>query len=1046
MSLEPLSEGELAKKYRKYHKLLEGLLWTAQEVDISQDRRDWDFKMSPEERHFIKFQIAFFVRADIDVLNNLDENFGDEIDCLEARCYITTQKYQECVHIEGYNLQTETLLDEKSLQEVLKAFQSWDAVARMRAWVLKWFDRVVPIEHRLIAFAAVEGVLFSASFASLQWLRERKHLPGVTTFNTFIARDEGVHTLFTCLLVRSYLRKKPPQHIAEKIFSSAVETLDGFVDASLPASLRDMNPDSLKRYVCFQADCVLKTMGYRGMYNGTNPFPFMDKLTLNEYSKLNFFETQVTQYQTVVSPGAARLALNGRRDRGADSSVAVEEDFTQEDLLQKLVVFNESIMQYLVFDSERDFWSYHRETSEKLRNFHEVIFGFQTQRLKFDLGISVDKKNDINILEVLKTIIGCILALLHEYYSGTQKILFTSQDLGITDSSGETTTSYKHSYHIIVLFYAFSDNIETSAFTRKLRERLPPEFRPYLGSETLGVTIPRSWSELFIANREGLQGIARARSEAWNIGGLPNEKREFARELEDYREVPPCRKRRFVGVVHEKDWTWEVHASPNQSGFPRKSQQARLLDHIEKINSGEIDPWQNIERELSRLPPEPQRREYTNSDMLPYELVDTLAVRAQMKLGKTKALRTFLDQYFPEESLKDSVIRFVTFRQTFSNSLQEQFPDFSLYSEIQGDLDTTTYPRLIVQIESLHRLKMSARPEPVDLLILDEVESTLAQFSSGLHKNFVASFAVFQWMLRTARHVICLDANLSDRTFCTLERMRPSRPIHLHWNRFPRAQDDQFYFTMEQASWLRCLYDRVGAGKRVVLPVNSLKEAKTLEACLKEKYPQKNVALYSSETLPSVKTKHFGDVHLYWKSLDILIYTPTVSAGADAGERATYKNATISYLLVDYGGPSLSRQKFLRSASTSTTSVPVYFATLRTLPSCLNQVASTGARVQALPLVEEGEEIVNSHRSIGRHMELSRLEAMASAPELSSDEATVVRERLDAQEDVEPPCIKPIKNFRSGSSSRGMGAPWMRNFSKIIGKTLLTKFIRISTG
>jgi hypothetical protein len=302
----------------------------------------------------------------------------------------------------------------------------------------------------------------------------------------------------------------------------------------------------------------------------------------------------------------------------------------------------------------------------------------------------------------------------------------------------------------------------------------------------------------------------------------------------------------------------------------------RIVERVTAICEGRVNP--HVASAFESLP-DAQKTVYAEGAMRPYELRPTLAVLAQMKLGKTKTMRAYLAAHFPVDGLETPVIRILTFRQTFSNSISKDFPDFTLYSDAPGDLDPVRYPRLIVQVESLHRLTLGARPEPVDLLVLDEVESILAQFNSGLHKNFNAAFAMFQWMMQTARHVVCMDANLGDRTYQALARLRPAHPLHFHWNRFARAADDVYHFTADQGAWLGRLHAALRAGSRVVLPTNSLAEARAYEEAIRREFPGKRVMLYSSETPPSEKARHFGDVHSYWADLDVLIFTPTCSAG-----------------------------------------------------------------------------------------------------------------------------------------------------------------------
>ena len=307
----------------------------------------------------------------------------------------------------------------------------------------------------------------------------------------------------------------------------------------------------------------------------------------------------------------------------------------------------------------------------------------------------------------------------------------------------------------------------------------------------------------------------------------------------------------------------------------------RLRLHLESLWAAKHDPHAALASQFESLAGD-RRNEYSEPAMRNYELVPTLAVCAQMKLGKTKALRRYLDEHFAADAIDDSVIRFVSFRQTFGRALLEAFPDFTLYSDVPSgtQLGAVAYPRLIVQVESLHRLPAPRGANAtVDLLILDEVESILAQFNSGLHQNFAAAFAIFQWMMANARHVIVMDANLSDRTWAVLATMRPAHPVHFHWNRFARAADDVYSFTTDQKAWLGRLWGALRAGQRVVVPTNSLAEARAIDEQIRREFPAKRVMLYSSELAPSERAKHFANVHEHWGALDVLVYTPTCSAG-----------------------------------------------------------------------------------------------------------------------------------------------------------------------
>jgi hypothetical protein len=274
-----------------------------------------------------------------------------------------------------------------------------------------------------------------------------------------------------------------------------------------------------------------------------------------------------------------------------------------------------------------------------------------------------------------------------------------------------------------------------------------------------------------------------------------------------------------------------------------------------------------------------QKNVYEEPTLGELELSHTLIVHAMMKMGKTKALREYINKHFPD-GLRKQVIRFVSFRQTFSGNIKEKFPDFTLYSDVKGPLDQ---PKLIVQVESLHRLDIQPGDEDPDLLILDECESIFEQFHAGLTNNFEC-FSKFHYLLAQSKYVICMDANVGDRTFRILQAMRPgfaspSNGIVYHCNRYKNARDDRYYITGDKLNWLGILYSSLEADERIAVPMSSLTEAKILVKNLIQKYPSKNIKLYSSETTMSEKREHFSDVNKHWSQYDVLVYTPTVSAG-----------------------------------------------------------------------------------------------------------------------------------------------------------------------
>jgi ribonucleoside-diphosphate reductase beta chain len=280
-----------------FRKLLERLHWTVEEVDMSKDKKDWETRLEPGDKHFVKYNLGLFAIFDNLVIENLKENFSKRFNCQEAKAYLAAQENQEWIHAEGYMLQAEGVVGGAELAEVLASVKTMPAVKAVIDWATKYLDPSIPDGEALIAWAFVEGVIFSGAFAGIQWLRERNMLPGVTEFNQFIARDEGIHCLFTCHVVVEELIARAPRAKAHAIANEAVAVASMFVDESLPKPLHNMTAQLMKQYIQFQADCVLVEMRYKPRFDAKNPFEFMDKLSLNELAKANFFERRPSQYQ-----------------------------------------------------------------------------------------------------------------------------------------------------------------------------------------------------------------------------------------------------------------------------------------------------------------------------------------------------------------------------------------------------------------------------------------------------------------------------------------------------------------------------------------------------------------------------------------------------------------------------------------------------------------------------------------------------------------------------------------------------------------------------
>lgn len=267
--------------------------WTAEEIDLSADQKDWD-NLNDGERHFISHILAFFAASDGIVNENLAVNFMSEVQLPEARCYYGFQIAMENIHSETYALLIDTYIkDPKEKDYLFKAIETIPCVKEKAEWALKWIDNG-SFAERLVAFAAVEGIFFSGSFCSLFWLKKRGLMPGLTFSNELISRDEGMHCEFACLLY-SMLEKKLPKERVLEIITNAVEIEKEFVTDALPVRLIGMNAELMSQYIEFVADRWLVELGNEKHYNATNPFDFMEMISLE--GKTNFFEKRVGDYQ-----------------------------------------------------------------------------------------------------------------------------------------------------------------------------------------------------------------------------------------------------------------------------------------------------------------------------------------------------------------------------------------------------------------------------------------------------------------------------------------------------------------------------------------------------------------------------------------------------------------------------------------------------------------------------------------------------------------------------------------------------------------------------
>jgi ribonucleoside-diphosphate reductase beta chain len=287
--LFPISHHDIFKMAKSHL----AVQWFVEEIDLSKDMTHWN-ALTNNERHFIKNVLGFFAGSDGLVMENLAMRFSQEVQWPEAKYFYAVQNQAEAIHAETYSLLIDTYItDPREKLNILNAIETIPSVQKKATWVQTWIDSKESFAARLLAFAVVEGIFFSGSFCSIFWLKQRGVMPGLTLSNEFIARDEGIHTDFACLLYSKLINKLTVEE-AVGIIKDAVTIETEFITEALPCALIGMNAGLMAQYIKFVADRLSIQLGYGPIYCVGNPFSFMERISLE--NKDNFFEKRVTTY------------------------------------------------------------------------------------------------------------------------------------------------------------------------------------------------------------------------------------------------------------------------------------------------------------------------------------------------------------------------------------------------------------------------------------------------------------------------------------------------------------------------------------------------------------------------------------------------------------------------------------------------------------------------------------------------------------------------------------------------------------------------------
>jgi ribonucleotide reductase beta subunit family protein with ferritin-like domain len=301
--LFPIQHPDIYEMYKK----AVASYWVADEINFQQDLADLE-KLSDNEKFFIYHVLAFFAASDGVVMENLSLRFSNEIPIPEAKQFYAFQNAIESVHAEVYSLLIDTYeKDPVKQQQLFNAVDTFPAIREKAEWAIRWInDDEAPFAQRLIAFAIVEGLFFSASFCAIFWLRERGLLPGLSFANQLISRDESLHTEFACMLYSKIKNRIPKEKVYEMI-EDAVRIEKTFITESIPCNMIGMNAELMKDYIMYIADRLLVMLGYDKKYHTSNPFQFAEISSME--GKSSFFEVRVSEYAKPVSLKAGKAMI-----------------------------------------------------------------------------------------------------------------------------------------------------------------------------------------------------------------------------------------------------------------------------------------------------------------------------------------------------------------------------------------------------------------------------------------------------------------------------------------------------------------------------------------------------------------------------------------------------------------------------------------------------------------------------------------------------------------------------------------------------------------
>lgn len=291
--IRPIKYNDLWEFYQQQ----KATIWNVEHFmdSINKDKEQFE-SLDPKEQKLVKCILSFFAASDGIVNMNLRERFVSEVRIPEALFFYNLQASMEDVHADTYSLLIEAYIANE--EEKIATFNALDTIPAIKAkgdWARKWITSDKSFAHRLVAFAIVEGIYFCGAFCVIFWFMNKNVLPGLTSSNEWISRDESLHTAFAVWEYLHYIRNKLTQEEVYHMVTEAVDIEIDFIRYALPEGLLGMNAELMTEYIRFVADGLLLDLGYDIYYKSKQPFGFMEKQNLSDV-RGNFFEVIITTY------------------------------------------------------------------------------------------------------------------------------------------------------------------------------------------------------------------------------------------------------------------------------------------------------------------------------------------------------------------------------------------------------------------------------------------------------------------------------------------------------------------------------------------------------------------------------------------------------------------------------------------------------------------------------------------------------------------------------------------------------------------------------